>query len=321
MDFKRIPKVELHLHLDGSLNIDTVSSILGYTKEEVLAKMVVSKDCQDLNAYLACFDYPVLAMQTKEALKKVSNQLIKDLEEENVVYAEVRFAPFKHTQKGLTLEEVVDSVLEGFTTSKCIVNLILCCMRDDTLENNLKIIELAKEYKEKGVVGVDLAGAEAVYPTKNFASIFKKCREYSIPFTIHAGEASGYDSILSAIEFGTTRIGHGVRAIESEELVSLIKQKNILLEVCPTSNIQTKVYDTYQENPIYDLYKKGIKVCINTDNRTVSNTTLTKEYQFLKEAFAFELEDFYKMNEYAIDSSFATFEQKEKIKNILKKEG
>lgn len=317
MDFKKLPKVELHLHLDGSLDIDTVSEISGLTIDEVKSKMVVSENCKDLNEYLSCFEYPVNMLQTKDNLYRFSCDLVKSLENENIIYSEVRFAPLKHINGGLTIEEVIESVLAGLKTSKNIVNLILCCMRDENPTNNLKVVEAAYKYNNKGVVGIDLAGAEALYPTSNFSYIFEKCKELSIPYTIHAGEASGYDSILAAIEFGTTRLGHGVRAIENNELLAKIKENNILLEICPTSNIQTNIYDNYADCPIYDLYKQGIKVCINTDNRTVSNITLSDEYYHLKEVF--NEEDFYKMNLYAIESSFANEQDKEKIKYLLKK--
>ncbi len=319
MDFKNFPKIELHLHLDGSLNTESVSEITGLKIDEVKSRMVVSEDCKDLNEYLSCFEFPVNLLQTKENLYKFSCDLVKSLEDENIIYSEVRFAPLKHINGGLSIDEVIEAVLRGLATSKNIVNLILCCMRDDLNENNLKVVEAAYRYRDKGVVGIDLAGAESLYPTSDFSYIFEKCRELLIPYTIHAGEASGYESILSAINFKTTRLGHGVRAIESRDLLNKLKENNILLEVCPTSNIQTNIYNNYKECPIKKLYEQGVKVSINTDNRTVSNITLSDEYLNLNKFLDFKLEDFYNMNIYAIESSFARPQDKLKVKEVLDK--
>lgn len=309
-----IPKVELHVHLDGSVRPETVSEILNMNLEEVKENMIAPITCKDLNDYLTKFDLPVLAMQTSSDLERIAYELTEDLKKDNVIYAEVRFAPLKHTKNGLTKEEVIESILKGLKKGDIPTKLILCCMRNDSIEENLKVIDLALKYKGD-VVAVDLAGAEALYKTSSFKTLFEVCNEKSIPFTIHAGEADGYDSIKSAIDFGAKRLGHGVLSIDYPELLEEIKENNILLEVCPTSNIQTNIYKTINEHPISELFKKGVSVCINTDNRTVSNVTLSEEYNSLKEKFSYL--DFCKMNLDAIEHSFLNIEEKKILKKKI----
>ena len=254
----------------------------------------------------------------RTALKaRIAQELVLDLKDDNVIYAEVRFAPLLHTKKGLSKEEVVEAVLEGLKDNDLKVNLILCMMRHFSFEDNLKTIELASKYLDKGVIAVDLAGAEAKYPTANFERLFQIAKDKNIPFTIHAGEADGKDSILSAISFKTKRIGHGVGCIEDNEVLNLIKENNITLEVCPTSNIQTNIFENYYDHPIKKLYDMDILVTINVDNMTVSNINLTQEYEKLVQNFNFTLEDLKKMNINAINAAFLSDELKEKYRKII----
>ena len=190
-------------------------------------------------------------------------------------------------------------------------------MRHFSFEDNLKTIELASKYLAKGVVAIDLAGAEALYPTANFKRLFQIAKDKNIPFTIHAGEADGKDSILSAISFKTKRIGHGVRCIEDNEVLNLIKENNITLEVCPTSNIQTNIFENYYDHPIKKLYDMDILVTVNVDNMTVSNINLTQEYEKLVQNFNFTLKDLKKMNINAINVAFLSDELKEKYRKII----
>lgn len=312
-EIKKMPKVELHLHLDGSVRIETASNLLGLSKQELFDKMVASDKCIDLNEYLTKFKLPIDLLQTKDNLCLVARELGQLLEEQNVIYAEVRFAPFFHTKSGLTLDEVVMAVLDGFAGYN--VNLILCMMRGSSFEDNEKIIDLASRYLKNGVVGLDLAGAEGVYHTCDYADLFRIAKEKGIPFTIHAGEADGRDSVLSALDFGAKRLGHGIRCLEDMNLVKRIVNERVLLEICPTSNVQTNVVSEYRNHPIYKLYKKGVLVCVNTDNVTVSNVTLTDEYIKLYKNFGFNIDDFKKMNLAAIEGSFS--DDKEKLKEIV----
>lgn len=317
LDLKVLPKVELHLHLDGSIRLKTASELTGKNIEEVKNLMIAKEKCLDLNEYLTKFNLANGIMQSKENLTRIAQELVKDLKDDNVIYAEVRFAPLLHIKKGLTEEEVIEAVLEGLRDNELKVNLILCMMRHFSFEDNLKTIELASKYLAKGVVAIDLAGAEALYPTANFKRLFQIAKDKNIPFTIHAGEADGKDSILSAISFKTKRIGHGVRCIEDNEVLNLIKENNITLEVCPTSNIQTNIFENYYDHPIKKLYDMDILVTVNVDNMTVSNINLTQEYEKLVQNFNFTLKDLKKMNINAINVAFLSDELKEKYRKII----
>ncbi len=311
---KKMPKVELHLHLDGSVKTSTANELLN---KDVTSKMKVDKDVTDLNNYLEKFAIPVSLMQTKENLIKISKELAEDLKKENVIYAEIRFAPLKHIEQGLTQEEVIDSVLEGLHKVDIKTNLILCAMRGDSNENNKIVVDLTKKYLNKGVCALDLAGAEALFKTKEYKELFEYAKSLSVPFTIHAGEADGIESIEDAMSFGTKRLGHGVRIEESKETLQKIIDNNITLEVCPTSNINTKVFPSYNEHNIKRLYDLGVKVTINTDNRTVSNITITEEYIRLKDTFHFTIKDFHHMNLNAINAAFITEKEKTSLRNII----
>lgn len=258
-------------------------------------------------------------MQTKENLERVAFELAQDLQKDDVIYAEIRFAPNKHLKSGLTLDEVVTAILKGLSQVPIKTNLILCMMRGDSYEQNLKVIKLAKKYLNHGVVAIDLAGSEASYPVNLYQELFEIAQKENIPFTIHAGEADGPLSVINAINLGAKRIGHGVRAIESEKALKLIKEKNITLEVCPKSNLDTNMYEKLSNHPIKKLYDMGLLVTINTDNRTLSNTNLTKSYQDLQEVFSFTKQDFLKMNENALQSAFLKQDEIEELLALLHK--
>lgn len=311
---KQLPKIELHLHLDGSVDLNIASKITNRSIKDLKKEMQVKESCQSLTDYLKSFKLPLEMMQTKENIEMISTALAQNLKEDNVIYAEIRFAPNLHTQKELSLNEIVESVLNGLKKIDIKTNLILCCMRNNTIEQNKQIIDLAKDWKNKGVVAIDLAGDEANYQTKNFKELFEYAKQLNIPYTIHAGEADHVSSVEAAINFGAKRIGHGIHIIENEKLMNLAISNKILLEVCPTSNVQTLAVPNLNEHPIKKLFKKNIPICINTDNRTVSNITLTEEYQKLKNTFNFTTENFIKMNINAINASFLSNDEKETLK-------
>lgn len=312
-------KVELHLHLDGSIRPSTISEILNINLEEAKKLLTIETKCASLKEYLTKFDIPLKIMQTKENLERVAFELAQDLQKDDVIYAEIRFAPNKHLKSGLTLDEVVTAILKGLSQVPIKTNLILCMMRGDSYEQNLKVIKLAKKYLNHGVVAIDLAGSEASYPVNLYQELFEIAQKENIPFTIHAGEADGPLSVINAINLGAKRIGHGVRAIESEKALKLIKEKNITLEVCPKSNLDTNMYEKLSNHPIKKLYDMGLLVTINTDNRTVSNTNLTKSYQDLQEVFSFTKQDFLKMNENALQSAFLNQAEIEELLALLHK--
>lgn len=309
---EKIKKVELHIHLDGSVQLSTIAKISGKKTEELTKEMIAPHKCKNLSEYLTKFDLSIKYMQTKENLIQVSKELVDYLESQNVIYAEIRFAPMFHTKEGLTYDEVVEAVLEGINENKKVkTNLILCLMKGFPEKENIETIKTAYKYLNKGVCAIDIAGAEDKYSLAEYTKFFEIAKEKNIPFTIHAGENGDYKQIDLAISLGAKRIGHGIHAIDSNDTQSKIKEKNILLEICPTSNVQTNSLNEYCENPIKKFYKDNIKVCINTDNKTVSNINLNDEYLKLYKEFNFTISDFNKMNEYAINSSFIS--QKEKI--------
>lgn len=315
IDYNRLPKIELHVHLDGSVRLDTAAELLDRNINEVKYEMIAKEKCEDLNGYLTKFQLPAIVMQTKRNLERVAYELAVDMKNDGVLYAEVRFAPNKHTLEGLSLDDIVESVIMGLRRIDLKTNIILCLMRGDSLEANMKVIDVARYYLNNGVCAIDLAGAEAIYKTEDFRELFEYAKEKSIPFTIHAGEADGRESIKSAIDFGASRIGHGVKIITEEDLIKEVIEKNILLEICPTSNIQTRVVDSYKNHPIKKLYDMNVSISINTDNRTVSNTTLKKEYQHLENSLGFTIEDFIKINKMAINHAFISEIEKKDLLN------
>jgi len=315
---KNLKKIELHLHLDGSVLVSTLSKLSGKEEEELRCEMIARDKCNNLSEYLTKFDLPISFMQTKENLRIIAKDLVDYLECENVIYAEIRFAPQFHTKNGLSFEDIVEAVLTGLKSNSFVkTNLILCMMRGFSKEENLKTIDVAYKYLNKGVCSVDLAGAEDKYPLDDYIELFDILKQKNIPFTIHAGENGSYQEVEKAIQIGTSRIGHGIHAMESSNTLNLLKENDILLEICPTSNVQTNAIDKYENHPIYDFYKNGIKVCVNTDNKTVSNISLTEEYMKLYNTFHFSIEDFIAMNKYAIEKSFLSNDEKDKLKQQL----
>lgn len=317
MNYNSIPKIELHVHLDGSVRIETLAKLANISIEEAKKASIAPNKCLDLNDYLTRFDLPIKVMQTYDNIKLVAKELAEDLKKDNVVYAEIRFAPQQHLNS-LTLDQVVEAALEGLEEVDIKTKLLLSMMRHDSIEKNKEIIDLAKRHSGK-VAGVDLAGAEALYPTPNFKELFEYAKKLDVPFTIHAGEADGINSINAAIDFGAKRIGHGIRCIEDQETLDRLKNEKILLEICPTSNVQTNVVDNYSLHPFYELYKKGVKVSINTDNRTVSNVSLTDEYNNLSNAFYLTPHDFININKDTLNYTFTTdIEKQEILKKLIK---
>lgn len=284
-------KVDLHLHLDGSMTPSYIirqASKQGlelptWDEMELLEYMHASGYCKDLNEYLTKFTLPLMVLQTEEALSDAVIDLCRRLKEQGLSYAEIRFAPQLHLEQGLNQEQVVTAAIKGLPQDEEFeAYLILCCMRMKYNEKeNMETIRVAKKYLGNGVVAIDLAGAEGMYPTKNFESVFQKAKDCGVPFTIHAGEADGPESIWKALEFGAKRIGHGIRCLEDEKLVAHVREQKIPLEICITSNRQTRAVEGIY--PLKEMLDKSLHVTLNTDNMTVSGTTLEREFQIAKE--------------------------------------
>ena len=301
--------IDLHLHLDGSLRPLTVRELLR-NNEITDDKLKVSDDCRDLNEYLEKFDYPISALQREENIIRAVYELGEDLHDEGVTYAEIRFAPMFSMKEGLSMEAVVEAAIEGAVQSETEhpglkLGIILCCMRGMPEADNIRTVETARKYYGK-VCAIDLAGAEGLYPTEVYKDIFARASRYDIPYTIHAGEAAGPESVWKALEFGASRIGHGVRSIEDDRLVEYLAEHEVPLEVCPISNMQTKVYADKTMYPVRQLFQGGVHVTLNTDNRTVSNTCLDKERKFLMNEYDFTEKDFEIMEKYSQKAAFLT---------------
>ena len=322
--------VDLHLHLDGSLNPKNMLNMaqmagveLPYTDEEVIrTKMMVEPDCTNLGEYLEKFDLPLQLLQTTECIEYAVYELMRDLKEQGLCYGEIRYAPQLHLQKGLTQTEVVEATIrgrnKGIQDFGIIVNLILCCMRgDQNRAENLETIMVAEKFLGKGVCAVDLAGNEAAYPTESFKDVFAVAKEKNIPVVIHAGEAAGPDSMWQALELGAVRIGHGIHGIEDSELMNVLKEKNIYLEMCYSSNLQTKTVDRAEDYPIVEFISAGLGVTLNTDNLTVSNTTLKREYTIVKKQFLMDDDMLKSVAINSVDGAFLSAEEKEVLKRKI----
>lgn len=289
--------IDLHLHLDGSISVPMArrlaeldGRVLDEDDASLGRRLSVTYDCRDLNEYLQKFDFTANLLETREQLSECMYLLQEELVQLGYLYAEIRFAPQRHGARGLSQREAVEAVLEGLGRSCFEAGVILCCMRgDDTREANLETVRLASEYLGRGVVALDLAGAEALYPTKDFADVFAYARELGVPFTIHAGEADGPESVRAALEFGASRIGHGIRSIEDDSLVELLARDGVPLEMCPTSELQTSAIDDYAKFPLRQLIERGVNVTVNADNMGVSVTDVRRELLLL--AGIFELTD------------------------------
>ena len=316
--------IDLHLHLDGSLSVKSVKELAALqnieipeNEEELLKLLRINDDCKDLTEYLEKFAFPGKLLQTKEAIAISVFNLQEELKEQGLIHAEIRFAPQLHTLEGLRQREVIEAAIDGLNRSDFSAELILCCMRgNDNHEANLETVKLAKDYIGKGVCGIDIAGAEALFPTENFADLFALAREDGTPFTIHAGEADGPKSVYKALEYGTKRLGHGVRSLEDPALVEKLVAEGITLELCPTSNIHTCMFPSIEEYPLRKLMEAGVKVTINTDNMTVSNITLAKEFGKLIAAFDLTDEE---IKGFARNSVAACFASEETKKVLLEK--
>ena len=310
IDLKKIPKIELHVHLDGSLNIDKISEITKEDKKVLEEKMTAGEKLSSLKDYLDKFDYAVSLLQIPDLIRKLASSLREDLIKDNVIYAEVRYAPLKHISY-ISMDEFIDIVYEELNKDKKLkVKLRLCMMRNDSKLNNMKVINLAKKHLKKEVVGIDLAGDEDSYPTKDFKDLFDYANELKIPITIHSGESTNYKEVEAALNMHAKRIGHGIRSIDNFDLINKLKDNNILLELCPTSNVQTNSVDIYKNHPIKLFSLLGVTYSINTDNRLVSEIDLSREYKKLIDNRLVTIEGIIKSNLNAIKYSFLTEEEK-----------
>ncbi len=329
MDYKKYAIVDLHLHLDGSLSAKSIIEVAkkeniklpSFNEEELNKHLMVPDNCGSLNEYLERFSLPNLVLQTKEGLELCTLDLLERLKNDGLKYVEIRMAPQLSTAKGLTQEEVVETLIKTCKIAEksgIFSNLILCMMRGkDNLKLNLETISIAKKFLGNGVVAMDLAGAEALFPNEMFDEEFKLINKLGIPLTIHAGEAAGASSVKSALKYGAVRIGHGIHSIEDDNVLKELVKSGVTLEVCPKSNLDTKTISKYEDLPLKEFIKKGVKISINTDDMTVSNTTLKQEYETLVK-LGFSEENLREFALNSIKSSFASDKIKRYLLDLIK---
>ena len=291
-----LPKIELHCHLDGSLSKEFIEKRLG--REVSPKELSVSDDCTSLAEYLEKFTLPGLCIMDEEGLKEAGYDVLKSMSRENVCYAEIRFAPLLSETEEMSCAKVIESLLEGLEKGRADFGVefgvITCAMRHHSEEDNSRMIKTAREYLGCGVCAADLAGAEASYPMSEFMNLFQNTHKIGMPFTIHAGECGNAQNIADAVRVGAGRIGHGI-------------------EMCPISNLQTKAVQSTAEYPIREFLDAGLKVTVNTDNRTVSNTTLTKELEFVQKTYGIRDEEVLLLMKNAVDAAFAGEAVKERL--------
>ena len=305
--------IDLHLHLDGSLSLESVRDLAKMqnipveSDDEKLLKMLqVGPDCKDLNEYLEKFAFPGSLLQKPEAITRSIENLRKELKDQGLLYAEIRFAPQLHLLKGLTQRQVVEAAVEGLKSDGVKAELILCCMRGvGNREENLETVRLTAEFLGKGVCATDLAGAEALFPNPGFEDLFALARELNVPYTIHSGEALGPESVYQALDFGTKRLGHGVRSVEDPDLLKRLADEQITLELCPTSNLNTNIFASIEDYPLVALMNAGVRVTINTDNIMVSGVTLESEWEKVIRTFGLTDDQILTLQKNAAEAIFA----------------
>jgi adenosine deaminase len=323
MDNSTLPKIELHLHLDCSLSYEVVQQIApSISYETYRESFIAPPKCTDLADYLTRAVKGTELMQTKAELRLVTLDLCRQLKKDNVIYAEIRFAPLLHLEKGLTPEEVVqtvnDAATEGMAETGITVGLILCTLRHYSEAQSMETVQLVMQFKGSNVAGFDIAADEAGFPIDNHIRAFDFAQKNGLNVTAHAGEAKGADSVWETLEnFHPSRIGHGVRSAEDPELLRFLKKEGIHLEVCPTSNVQTNVVPTIKDHPADRIYHSGVSMSVNTDARTISNTTLTREYQVLQKEFDWGKTHFLKCNLEAIEHAFTSDEVKAALRATI----
>jgi len=313
-----LPKADLHRHLEGSLRLSTLVEIAqehgvdlpSYNIEDLRPYVQITDDPANFHRFLEKFRLLRRFYKTPEAVARVAYEAVADAAQDNVHYLELRFNPaaLARTQ-GFSYEEVTDWVIEAVDRAQAdypiTVRLIATAVRNEGVENARRIAEVAIARKERGMAGLDLAGDEVNFDAAPFAPVFREAREAGLGITIHAGEAGGADNVQHAVlDMGATRIGHGVRAIENSDVIKLLRERHVTLEVCPTSNLQTGVMHNFSHHPLRDLYMLGVAVTLNTDDPSVSDTTLTDEYLVALMTMGIRMSHLRRMNVNALRAAF-----------------
>jgi adenosine deaminase len=323
-NFRDMPKIELHLHLDCSLSYAAVHALAPeVTREEYDRDYIAPARCTNLAEFLACAPKGFRLMQTEDSLRSVTADLFRQLQADNVIYAEIRFAPLLHLEQGLTPQQVVRAVDEA--TAQMIANtgiearIILCTLRHYTAEQSLTTAHLVRKFQGSRVAALDIAADEAGFPIAPHVEAYRFARQHNLFRTAHAGEALGPESVWETLRLlQPTRIGHGVRSIEDPLLVDHLRRERIHLELCPSSNVQiVPEVPTWEDHPIDRLYRAGVPLNINTDGRMLTPTTLTHEYEKMHTVFGWTHDQFLATNLMAVDAAFVEEDQKTKLRALL----
>src|SRR3989440_1004976 len=314
--FHAIPKAELHLHLDGSVRPKTVLELARHggvplptgDLEKLKDFLQATDSTSSLVEYIKYFELPIAVLQNVPALERATYELCEDLKSDQVRYAEIRYGPWLHVQQGLSLTDVIRAVLSGWKAGRKAFRLeggvIVTALRDMPPAQNVSLAQVAGRYVGDGVVGFDLAGDEAGHPPILHEDAFRVARSLGLNITIHAGEAAGPESVRQAISMGAVRLGHGVRAQEDGDVIAMIKENGTQLDMAPTSNAHTKAVRRLEDHPLRRFHQQGIKVTISTDSRTVSDVTLTQEYQTVARVLGCSREEIAAMNMRALEGGF-----------------
>jgi adenosine deaminase len=319
---RRLPKAELHCHLDGSVRPSTLLDLADEYDVALPRKSAGSlrdymrvSEAANLEDYLERFDVTLAVMQTAEALDRIAYELAEDAAAEGVRYLEVRFAPILNIRRGLSLGDVLDASLRGLERAaaehRIIPRIIVTALRNMSPEVSRELAELAVAYRARGVVGFDLAGGERGHPAAQHASAFRYAREHELACTCHAGEGDDAQSVRQAVHVcGAHRIGHGTRLIEDESLTEYVNDRRIPLEICLTSNVQTRATASYATHPLRRYYDRGMNVVLNTDNRLMSDTTLTDEYEAAARHLGFTFDELCEIARNGFAAAFLPWEQR-----------
>ena len=322
---RRLPKAELHCHLDGSVRPETLLELAREYEQPVprddaesLREYMRVDDARSLEDYLARFDVTLGVMQTEEALARIACELSVDAARDGVRYIEVRYSPVLNTRGGLTLGAAVEAPLRGLERAEreggAMARVIICGLRHLEPEVSLELARLAVAYKHRGVVGFDLAGGELGNPASRHAAAFAYARAHDLACTCHAGEGADAASVREAVHLcGAHRIGHATRLVEDESLTQYVNDRRIALEICLTSNVQTRAVDSYESHPLRRYFDRGMNVVLNTDNRLMSGTTLTDEYAHAARALGFDFDELARIALNGFESAFLPWEQREQL--------
>lgn len=322
----QLPKVELHCHLDGSVPMETLKKLAEKQQFDMalLDQVVAPEKCKDLVDYLKGFDIIQQLMQTYEQLEESAYATAEAAALENVRYMELRFAPLLHTEAGLTVPEIIAAVSEGIHRAmkqyNIVVNLLICGMRQHSNDVNLTMLSEIMKMEKKLMAGFDMAGPEPDGANDHVEPLTALATENGLQITLHAGECGCAHNVVQAIHLGAKRIGHGIAIQTDEAAQALCVEKGTVIEMCPTSNIQTNAVNSWEDYPLLDFLEKGINCCINTDNRTVSNTALTREYMLLAEHFGINYATMKLLNLNGLAGAFTTEEVKTQLSTVIEKD-